>query len=227
MKIFPFIQYFFYLGINWNWRIAFHILSHEIKGEKKYGIHTTGSDELKKTEATGVDISHATVYMPASYLLLEEVFTKLPPGELNHFLDIGCGKGRALCVAAHHGFNTVTGIDFSNKLCGEAEANLQHTKHILPALNFLIINKDAATFEIPPAADCIFFFNPFDQFIMSAVAKNILNSYKKNPRNIFIIYLNPLYKKELLQIGFTEIFYTCKMKYMEAVILKKDAPASL
>jgi hypothetical protein len=91
LKIFAFIQYFFYLGINWNWSIAFHILLHEIKGERKYGIQTTGSDELKKTKAEGIDISHATVYMPASYLLLEDIFARLPADHRKHFLDIGCG----------------------------------------------------------------------------------------------------------------------------------------
>lgn len=193
-------------------------MSHEIKGERQYGIDTTGSDELKKTKAAGVDISHATSYMPANYLLLEDVFTKLGSGRKN-FIDIGCGKGRVLCVAAHNGFNKVTGIDFSSDFCASAEKNLQHTKEKFPSLNFSIINKDAATVEIPEDADCIFFFNPFDQFIMNKVAKNIQKSYKKNPRDIYIIYLNPLYKKELLDIGFKEIYYTIKMKYMEAVIL--------
>ncbi|MBC7887553.1 MAG: class I SAM-dependent methyltransferase [Ferruginibacter sp.] len=224
MKIFPYIQYFFYLGLNWNWRIAFHILWHEVKGEQKYGIHTTGSDELKKTAATGVDISHATVYMPASYLLLEQIFTKLPCNDRKHFLDIGCGKGRALCVAAHNGFQKVTGIEFSNEFCANAEENLRHTKKIFPSLDYSVIHKDAVTVDIPGDVDCIFFFNPFDQFMMRRVAKHIQESYKKNPRSIYIVYLNPLYKKELIQIGFKEIYYTKKMKYMEAMILHAPGP---
>ncbi|MCW3090700.1 MAG: hypothetical protein JWP81_1769 [Ferruginibacter sp.] len=224
-KTFPYIQYFFYLGFNWSWKIAFFILSHEIKGERKYGIHTTGSDELKKTKAAGVDISHATVYMPASYLLLEEIFTKLPTDRRNHFLDIGSGKGRALCVAAHNGFKKLTGIDFSKQLCDAAEANLQLTKAQIPVLQYSLINQDAVSVEIPDDADCIFFFNPFDQFIMQAVVKNIQESFKKNPRDLYVIYLNPLYKQEFLGKGFKEIFYTCKMKYMEAVILLKMAPS--
>ena len=220
MKIFTYIQYFFFLGFNWNWKIAVHILSHEIKGEKKYGINTTGSDELKKTKASGVDISHATVYMPSNYLLLEEAFANLPAGQRKHFLDIGCGKGRAVCVAAHNGFNKVTGIDFSKALCAMAEENLQQTKKIFPSLNYSVINKDAATVEIPADTDCIFFFNPFDAFMMNAVAKNILLSYEKNPRTIDVVYLKPLYKKEFLDKGFKEIYYTVRMKYMEAVILQ-------
>jgi SAM-dependent methyltransferase len=195
---------------------------HEIKGEKKYHITTTGSDELKKIASAGVDISHATVYMPASYLLLEEVFTKLPSSKRQHLVDIGCGKGRALCVAAYNGFSKVTGIDFSAAFCKTAEDNLLKTKAIFPELNFSVINEDASIIQIPPDADCIFFFNPFDEFIMNIVLKNILTSYNKNPRNLYIIYLNPLYKTAFLQEGFKEIFYTCKMKYMEAVILHKS-----
>ena len=57
---------------------------------------------------------------------------------------------------------------------------------------------------------------------MQQVAKNIKDSHLKKPRLIHIIYLNPLYKEVLLQVGFKEIFYTCKMKYMEAVILKNN-----
>lgn len=220
MKILPFIQYFFYLGFNWNWNIAFPILLHEIRGEKKYEIQTTGSDELKKTKAAGVDISHATVYMPANYLLLEEIFKTLPKEGLSHFLDIGCGKGRALCVAAHYGFEKVTGIDFSQEFCSNAELNLQHTQIKFPSLQYSIINKDALLLAIPKDADCIFFFNPFDQFVMNHVAKKILASYKNNPRDIYIVYLNPLYKNEFLQLGFKEVFNTCKLKYLEAVILK-------
>ncbi|MEO5889425.1 MAG: class I SAM-dependent methyltransferase [Ferruginibacter sp.] len=225
MKIFTYIKYFFFLGFNWNWKIAFHILSHEISGEKKYGINTTGSDELKKIKAEGVDISHATMYMPANYLLLEEVFAKLPEAHRDHFVDIGCGMGRVLCVAAHHGFSKVTGIDFSKEFCARADQNLAATKEKFPALEFSVINKDATITNIPADADCIFFFNPFDQFVMNKVTTNILKSYEKNPRDIFIIYLNPLYKTEFLHIGFKEIFHTVRMKYMEAVILQKEAQA--
>lgn len=224
MKIFPYIQYFFYLGLNWNWKIAFYILYHEIKGEKKYGIRTTGSDELKKTEASGVDISHATIYMPANYLLLEAIFSKLPSTPRKHFLDIGCGKGRALCVAAHNGYQKVTGIDFSTEFCAVAEENLLRTRITFPSLNFSLIDKNAAKVEIPVDIDCIFLFNPFNGFIMHSVAKNISDSYNKNPRNMHIVYLNPLYKKELLDIGFAEIYHTRKMKYMEAVILHAPGP---
>lgn len=223
MKIFAYLQYFFYLGANWNFRIAFTIILQEIKGEKKYNINTTGADELKSLSKKGIDISHATMYMPISYLLMEKIFSQLPLKQALHFLDIGCGKGRAMCVAAHQGYTHITGIDFSKELCEDAIANLNTTKQKFPTLKYEVITKDAMNFDIPGDVDCIFLFNPFDVVIMAAVVFNIMESARQYPREIIIAYANPLYEELFLEEGFTEIFHTKEMKYLEAAILKLPA----
>lgn len=220
MKHFSFIRYFFYIGINWNFRIAWFILLQEIRGEKKYGIHTTGADELKHLEKKGIDISNSTIYMPAGYNMLEDVFEKVSPSQSKHFIDIGCGKGRALCVAASLGAGKVTGIDLSKKFCDAAEKNLEKIKRTQPSLEYKLLNNDAFYYEIPLDADMIFFFNPFDEVIMSGVAENILESYEMNPRRITIFYLNPICKDELLEVGFKETYHVQKLKYLEASILE-------
>jgi len=220
MKFFSYIRYFFYIAYNWNISIAWYITRQEIKGEKKYGIHTTGADELKDLEEKGIDITHATIYMPASYELLEELFKQQNvPTPLNHFLDIGCGKGRALCVAAHHGAEKVTGIDLSKELCDTAKENLVATKQKIPSLNYNVINNDAFYFEIPPDVDCLFLFNPFDEIIMSGVVNNIVKSLKKHPRKITVLYINPLQKQRFAKAGFKETWHIKKMKYLEAIIM--------
>lgn len=237
MKFFSYIKYFYFLFINWNIRIAWIMIRQEITGEKKYGINTTGADELFKLEDQGIDISHATIYMPVSYTLLEEAFKQLKTENtkpqttnhkpqttnhkpLTHFLDIGCGKGRALCVAAHQGFKKLTGLDFARDLCDAAKENLAITRQKIPALEYKIINNDAFYFEIPDDVDCIFLFNPFDEIIMSAVVNNIFASLKDHPRKITIIYVNPLHKELFLKAGFKETWYSKKMKYLEASILQ-------
>ncbi len=221
MKIFSYIKYFFYIAVNWNVKIAWHIIKQEVKGEKKYGINTTGADELKKLEDKGIDIAHATIYMPVSYVLLEDIFKQLNIRSLHHFVDIGCGKGRALCVAAHKGFNKVTGIDFSKALCDMAKENLALTKQKIPALQYNIINNDAFYFEIPADADCIFLFNPFDEVIMSGVVNNLMESLREHPRTMTILYVNPLHKQFFIKAGFKEGWYSKKMKYLEAVMLTR------
>ncbi|MBL0144665.1 MAG: methyltransferase domain-containing protein [Chitinophagaceae bacterium] len=215
-----YLNYFFYIATNWDIRIAWYILINEIRGEKKYGINTTGKDDLQHVEEKGIDIEHATIYMPASYDLLEEIFTQLSSKKIKHLLDIGCGKGRALCVAAHYNITKLTGIDFSKELCIAAEKNLTQTKEKIPTIDWEILNNDAFYFDIPATVDCIFMFNPFDEVIMEGVVENIMISLGETPRKLYVVYVNPLNKEILLGNGFTEIYYTKKLKYLEVSILE-------
>ncbi|MEO6538487.1 MAG: class I SAM-dependent methyltransferase [Ferruginibacter sp.] len=221
MQSIKYIQYFFYLAYNWNLRIALHVIKNEIKGEKKYDINTTGVDELKILSQKGIDISHATIYMPASYDLLEEIFRQADLKSVKHFVDIGCGKGRVMCVAASQGVNKITGIDFSKELSVAANINLAKTKQHFPALQYKIINNDAFYFDIPDDVDCIFMFNPFDEIIMKGVEKNIEKSLAKSPRKMIIIYLNPVQKQIFLSKGYREIVHRKHLHYLEGSILIK------
>jgi SAM-dependent methyltransferase len=219
LKIFKYIQYFLYIGINWGWKIASVIILQEIKGEKQYGINTTGADELSRLNKAGIDISHSTIYMPVSYSLIESALQKIKPGNRKHFLDIGCGKGRAMCVAANFGFNKLTGIDFSQAFCNSANENLTITSKKKASIQFNVICSDAAMTHIPADVDCVFLFNPFDEMIMKKVLRNILQSLRSSPRSLNIIYANPLYKSLFLEDGFKEVYYSKKQKQFEVTIL--------
>ena len=216
-----FLRYFFYLASNWNISIARHIIRNEIRGEKKYGIQTTGADELKHLEDIGIDISHATVYMPVSYDLLERFFVQAEIKRFRHFLDIGCGKGRAMCVAAAFGANKVSGTELSKKLYLQAKSNLELTKNKFPALQFEVFNNDAFWYEIDDDVDCIFMFNPFDDVIMSGVMENIETSLGKNPRKITVIYINPMQKHLFLEHGYKEVFHYREKYYLEGSVFEK------
>ena len=222
MKLIHYIQYFFYLGFNWNWKLAAILVQQEIKGEKKYGIDTTGADELKKLTRSGIDTSHATIYMPVSYELLEDVFTRLPLHSRHHLIDIGCGKGRVLSVAAHNGFAKVTGIDFSASFCETAEKNLLITKEKIDNFQYDVIPKNIQEYELPLDADCIFLFNPFDTILMQQLVGKITKNLLDNPRTLHIIYANPLDKKLFIGAGFTEVFHNRRMEYFEVSILKNE-----
>jgi hypothetical protein len=68
--------------------------------------------------------------------------------------------------------------------------------------------------------DIFFFFNPFGRPILIEVIKQIKESNSRNHRNIFIIYVNPLFVDCFIHEGFT-ISYELKSKdYMEGMILK-------
>ena len=213
MKSLKYFRYFFYLLYNWDARIAFHIIRNEIRGEKRYNIDSTGSDSLKNLEKKGIDITHATIYMPVSYDLLEKFFTEIKIENFNHFLDIGFGKARAICVAAAYGVKKISGVELSKELYTAGRENIAVCKEKYPSANFSIYNNDAFYFDIEDDVDCIFMFNPFDGIIMSGVMENIQISLENNPRKITIIYVNPLEKHLLLEYDYKEIFHFQNMKY--------------
>ncbi len=216
-----YFKYFFYIATNWNISIAWHIIRNEIIGEKKYGIKTTGADDLKHLENKGIDISHATIYMPVSYDLLELFFTEIKLSTFHHFVDIGCGKARAMCVAAAYGIKKISGIELSKELYDASKENITVTKEKFPATEFQIHNNDAFYFDIDDEVDCIFMFNPFDETIMNGVMENIETSLDNNPRDMTIVYINPMEKHVLLEWGYEEIFHYQKKHYLEGSVFFK------
>jgi 16S rRNA G966 N2-methylase RsmD len=219
MKFLDYLHYFFFIAINWNVKLAWFTIRHEITGEKKYGINTTRINNLKKLSVKG-KIEHAEIYQGASYYLLENVFNYLQGINANHhILDFGCGKGRVLTVAAWYGFEKITGIEFSAKLCAEARKNITTVQSNFPQKIFNVIHINAVDHKIDEDTNVFFFFNPFDEIVMLAVVKNILFSLKNNPREVYVVYVNPVHKEIFMSAGFEQIHYLEKMKYIQASVL--------
>lgn len=228
MKFVHYFKYFFYIGFNWNFRLAFFNIYHEIRGEKKYGIDTSKLNDLKNLSIKGNNLSHAENYQGANYFLLEKVFSYLQNIEANkNLVDYGCGKGRVLTVAAFYGFNKITGIDFAKELCEEAKKNLTSVQLKFPEKTFNVIHINAVDYKIENDTNFFFFFNPFDEVIMLAVVKKILYSLKVNPRQVYVIYLNPLHKEIFLSAGFEEVYHFQKLYYIHASVLRLDVRSTM
>ncbi len=220
MSIKYFLKYFYFIGSNWNFKLAFFTIRQEIKGEKKYGIDTIQFNRLKTLSVYGENLMHASIYQGANYFLLEKAFDYLQSINANHtIVDFGCGKGRVLVVAAFYQFRKITGIDFAKALCVSAEQNIAKVQSKYSATDFKVICDDAINYKIKEDEKVFFFFNPFDEVVMLPVVKNILKSLKEKPRSIFIVYLNPLHKEIFLSAGFEEEYYLKKLEYLELSIL--------
>jgi predicted RNA methylase len=227
MKVFYYLKYFYFIARNWNIRLAAFTVYHEIRGEKIYHLDTTKIDNLKGEQIESSNLSHASIYQGTNYYLIEKAFEYLQTQKANQqLLDFGSGKGRIIVVAAHYGFKSITGVDFSQSLCREAENNVEKIKPLFPATNFKIVCSDVVNYSIENDTNVFFFFNPFDEVVMLQVARKILTSLKKNPRKVYIVYVNPLHKEIFLSAGFEEEYSLKKMEYLEFVILSK-APEDL
>ena len=222
MQVNGYFNYFRYLNRNWDLRIALFVIAHEIRGELKYGLNTIGIDDLSSVRENNIDTSHATMYMPLNYFMLETLMKRIVRFPDNQgFLDMGCGRGRVVSVAAHYHFTNITGLDFSVQLCKDAIRNTERQKKKFPGITIDIINEEASHFEIPGFVNTLFFFNPFDADIMGCVLNNLLKSLEKKPRTFRVIYANPQYKYLFLEKGFVEVYQFRKLVYLEASILEK------
>ena len=223
MKLLRHIQYFLYIAANWGIRIGLFTLKEELKGEKKYRINTTSYSNLSRYKITGAQLAHATEYMPVNYFTLEQLLSHLPDNATNGvFLDIGCGKGRAMCVAVAYGFRKVTGIDFAKQLIDAAEINLAQTKDLHPSLEYSLHWKDVVSFEIGHEVSTVFMFNPFDEILMKTVIRKIHDSLRLHPRPIYILYASPRHEDLFFAENYDVVFRIKKFNYLEGVILMKQ-----
>ena len=114
------------------------------------------------------------------------------------FLDYGCGKGRAVVLAATHPFRKVIGVEMSAELCAIAENNVQRARKKLKCKDIELVNADATSYELPPEVTVIFLWNSFTGHVLDAVLKQIGQSLVRSYRKLKLIYMLPHAEKEAI-----------------------------
>lgn len=215
-----YLLYFLYVSWHWGVTLALFIIRHEIKGERKYGIHTIGTDNLTG-DIPREDIEHVSMYEPINYYTATWLFDRLTPADINTaFIDIGCGKGRVLAIAAAYGFQQITGIEYSPRLCRLAQpiCNVLQFRH--PNTNISVIEADARVFDIPDNIGVIFLFNPFDEIIMKTFIEKVTASIHRKKRPLKVLYANPQCKQQWLEAGFRETDHFVKLVHLKGSVLE-------
>ncbi|HXB28338.1 MAG TPA: class I SAM-dependent methyltransferase [Puia sp.] len=216
-----YLLYFLYLEWNWGFRLANFIIRQEISGEKKYGIHTIGIDNLPGAVSVE-DRKHFSMYEPLNYYTSSRLFNYLQPADFTTtFLDVGCGKGRLLAMGAAYGFSDIIGIDFSKKLCDDAANVCNGIKTKYPDVSITIECADARHYRIPETVGVLFLFNPFDEVVMHEFIKKVSESLDRKNRPLKILYANPQCKQQWLDAGFKETASFVKMRYLQGSVLER------
>lgn len=211
--------YAFYF-LKYNPLLAVALLIDEIKGEYKYRISTAGYEKLSDKGIDKFTLNQAFSYMPSNYVLLERVFRKVNQFSHNQtILDMGCGKGRALIVASRFGFVHLKGIELVPAYCRKTIDLLTQVKKADNKIEFQVQCMDALCYTLEDNMQVLFFYNPFKERVMMEVIKNIKSSLKRAPRNLYIVYLNPLFRQNFKDEGFKEIYSVSRYKYLKACIL--------
>jgi SAM-dependent methyltransferase len=127
---------------------------------------------------------------------------KIPYGEFT-FADIGCGKGRAMLVAAQFPFRSLWGVEISPELCEIARANLARRPEW--ARRSTIVHEDAASVAFPQGPLLIMMFHPFLAPMLRRVLANLETQLRKSPRTAYLLYArNPRYMEVLEKFPFLQ-----------------------
>lgn len=112
------------------------------------------------------------------------------------FYDYGCGKGGALLYAYLHGIKTIGGCELVKHIYEQCVVNMKEL-----SIDCQIENMNATKVNVDDY-NCFFFFNPFKGEIFGKVIDNIICSYQRKPRKMYLIYANPFEHKQVIKSGF-------------------------
>jgi SAM-dependent methyltransferase len=155
--------------------------------DAKFGTDTERSEVLVHLSIQSPNYVHGMRYEASSADTCERTIASL---EIEFprftFVDLGCGKGRPLIIAAQHGFLKVVGVEFARELVERCHENIAKTR----IGNAEVLHLDVCDYRFPLTPLVVYMFNPFDAKIMARVLQNLRGSYEQFPRSIRIIYVH-------------------------------------
>jgi SAM-dependent methyltransferase len=156
----------------------------------RLGIDTLEEDEFMDWSVPQDD-NHVYNYCRYSWFSRVIRYAKIVP-DRDVFLDYGCGKGRALVLAAEHPFRRIIGVEYSAGLAETARENVRRALPKLQCREIEVVTQNAAEYEVPPEVTVVYLFNSFHGEIFRAVLDRLRASLEASPRELRIICTSPI-----------------------------------
>ena len=162
--------------------------------DRRNGTDTSGQGMPQDVAFDKAKPEEAVYYGGSQPSVLREALKSLPPLEACAFIDLGCGKGRPLFVAAEFPFHSLVGVELSAGLAGIARRNARVMARRRPeAPPVHIVTGDATTFPLPDGPFVLFLYNPFGKALIEKIVANIEAALQADRRSIYVIYYNPVF----------------------------------
>ena len=125
------------------------------------------------------------------------------------FVDIGCGKGRAMLLALEHPFREVVGVELAPTLAATAEHNLEafHAAWKQAHVPTRVMAGDATRFDLPGGPLLLFLYHPFAGPVMKQFIAHVKAAMEAESREIYLLYANPELAPDIVATpGFEQIW---------------------
>jgi predicted RNA methylase len=108
------------------------------------------------------------------------------------FVDLGCGKGRAVLLASELGFREVVGVELNAGLAEIARANVAIWTAMGMARSPIRIEcRDATEVQWPAGPCLVYLYNPFAEAVMRVVVETLLEQFGDRRDELEIVYQKP------------------------------------
>lgn len=191
-------------GVSITWHKAITSLRYKLfrmedrKWADQHHLRTLEDEEIDEIgPIKGDNKSHGFRYVASPICLVRTVVQSVIE-DLNQngldlsdctFIDYGSGKGQALMVAAEFPFREVIGIEFSQNLHEQAEANLEaFLRNNSKTSNIKSIEADASEFKLPKNITLVYFFNPFSEHVLRKVLRRLEERARQTDSPVYIAY---------------------------------------
>lgn len=166
--------------------------------DRRYGVDTSGlivGDDLRSCHAH--DIFNTAYYGMAPsrlrWIMEHWISDETHPGlEAYAFVDLGCGKGRAIMLASEFPFRQAFGVELHPGLARIAQRNLvlwEAAKRNLCPVQ--VTCQDATEFLFPPGHCLLYLFHPFGAPVVERLIEGLASQFAGRPGALDVIYFNP------------------------------------
>lgn len=145
----------------------------------------------------------AHVYKPTPKLVFDWAMSALPEDVRKwSFVDFGAGRGRALLLASHYPFESITGAEIARELHDDCEMNIaQYPRSLMKCRNVECQRMNATGLPIPDQPTVFYFFNPFDDTVLEQIIDRIVKSHVRQKRDLVLICVDMPKNKIIASAG--------------------------
>jgi SAM-dependent methyltransferase len=161
--------------------------------DRFHGTDTSGTAMTKHLPVSAAIRDQAIDYAGSQPNVLRLALAKLPQLNSYTFLDLGCGKGRALLVASEFPFRDILGVELSSNLAQVTRLNAAIFADRFPNRPTVrVAVGDASTYPLPAGNLVIFLYHPFSAALVANVVAGVEAALTAAERSIYIVYYNPI-----------------------------------
>lgn len=162
----------------------------------RHGVDTSAAVDLERLRIEANSVGAGSRYQATGAGRFHKALRSMSiPYEDFVFIDFGSGKGKCLLMASEYPFRKAVGVEFSKELVEIAQRNLRsYRSGLRKCRDVEILACDATEYALPEEPSLYYFYNPFNAAIMRRVLDNIRTSIESHPRQVYLLYYNPVHR---------------------------------